>query len=450
MRVLLISSNIAVSPYPLYPLGCAMVAAALTRAGHEVRQFDFLHREKSVAALALETQGFAPDLIGISIRNIDNVNSMNEQWYIEGVKEIVTELRKVSNSKIVLGGPGFSLIPELILEEVGGDYGIVGEGEALMVALTHEIAKGTLPEAKLLGPETRLSGTEIPSAQYDRRIMEFYLNSGNIASIQTKRGCPHSCVYCSYPLLEGKTIRQRDPAAVVDDMERLHETHKVKYIFFTDSVFNDDEGAYLGLLEEMRRRQVSIPWTAFIKPSGLDDRILQLMKETGLAAVEIGSDAACDTTLKRMGKSFTFEEIRACNDLVVDHGIAAAHFFMFGGPGETRETVLEGIENILQLRQAVIFVYLGIRILPHTALARLAVKEGMISPDQGLLESAYYVSPQTDREWLEETLGQAFEGVNHCVFPPDSMDEKLKILHKLRYSGPLWDLLHGKKETVAD
>ena len=75
------------------------------------------------------------------------------------------------------------------------------------------------------------------------------------------------------------------------------------------------------------------------------------MKKTGFAAAEVGSDAACDKTLRRMGKNFTFQDVVECNDLLVRHGIATSHFFMFGGPGETEETVLRGSRISLSLQK---------------------------------------------------------------------------------------------------
>jgi lipid biosynthesis B12-binding/radical SAM protein len=447
MRVLMVSSNTAVSPYPLYPLGLSMVAAALARAGHEVRQFDYLQKDSSLSALAREVEGFRPGLVGVSVRNIDNVNSMSEKRYIQAVREIVAGIREASGSKVVLGGAGFSLMPEPILDETGADFGIAGEGEALMVDFTNNAEKGVFPAERVLGPERKLSGAGIPSARYDEEIMGFYLRSGNIASVQTKRGCRHRCVYCSYPLLEGRRIRRRDPARVVDDMELLRERHGVKYVFFIDSVFNDSEGAYLEVLNEMKRRGVSVAWTAFFRPTGLDDDVVGLMKETGLVSAEIGADAACDTTLKGMGKGFTFLDVRKCNELFMGQGIATANFYMFGGPGETRETVLEGIGNIKSLGRSVHFIYQGVRILPDTALAGLALRENLISRGQGLLEPAYYFSPGVERDWLEETLTGAFQAERLCIYPPDSMDDKLRLLHGMGYSGPIWEMLLSAKKV---
>jgi lipid biosynthesis B12-binding/radical SAM protein len=446
MKILLISANVTLSPYPLYPLGVSIVAAVLTKAGHEVLQADFLQQNTSLDAIGKEVQEFGPDLVGISVRNIDNVNLLHEQHYIQNVKNIVNTVRTVSNAKVLLGGAGFSLIPDLILKETGADYGIVGEGEVLAVEFANNAAKGIYPKEPLIGSTTRLVGNQINSALYDERLLEFYLHSGNIASVQTKRGCAYKCVYCTYPVLEGSAIRRREPGAVVADIELLRDKFKTKYLFFVDSVFNDDEGAYLEIVDEMLRRKVTIPWTAFFKPKGLNDEIVERMKQTGFVAAEVGTDAACDTTLKRMGKNFTFKDVTECNELFARHEIATSHFFMFGGPGETKETVEEGIKNILGLQKCVAFIFMGIRILPNTPLARLAIQEKLISAEDGLLNPVYYLSPAVDRVWLEETLTKAFENVRHCVFPPDKMDNSLQVLHKLGYTGPMWDLLlPGKK-----
>lgn len=447
MKVLMISSNVTLSPYPIYPLGMSMVAAALTQAGHTVHQVDFLQQDTSMEAMVREVQEFQPGMVGISVRNIDNVNLLNSQYYIHNVKNMVAAIRGVSDAKIVLGGAGFSLIPDLILEETGADFGVVGEGETLMVEFANNAERGIYPRERLLGPSAPMCGEAIGSALYDERLTQFYLHSGNIASIQTKRGCSHHCVYCTYPLLEGPHLRRRDPARVIDDIELLRDKHKTRYIFFVDSVFNDDQGAYLEVVDEMQRRGVNIPWTGFIKPGGLTDEIVERMKATGFAAAEVGSDAACDAMLRRMGKSFSFADIVACNDLLGRHGIATSHFFMFGGPGETEQTVREGIANILSLTKCVVFVFMGIRLLPNTPLAKIAIREGVIASEKDMLQPIYYIAPGLDRAWLEQTLTDAFADVRHCLFPPDSMDNSLQVLHKLGYTGPMWDLLLPKEKT---
>ncbi|MFA5362106.1 MAG: lipid biosynthesis B12-binding/radical SAM protein [Candidatus Omnitrophota bacterium] len=445
MKILLISANIAATPYPVYPLGMSVIAGVLARAGHEVRQFDFLQEDRSPESLKNTAAEFQPAWVGISVRNIDNVNCANEQRYIDVVRDIVGVLKSSVNAPVVLGGTGFSVMPEEILAVTGADYGIVGEGEELVVEFAQAFAAGKLPAERISRARRRLSGTSIEPALYDPRIMKFYRASGNMANVQTKRGCVYKCAYCTYPVLEGEFIRARSASAVVDDIRGLIEEHGIKYLFFTDSVFNDDEGYYIRVLEEMRRRRVSVPWTAFFKPDGLNEEAVALMKETGLKAAEIGADAATDTTLKGLGKHFRFSDIAAANDIFVRSGVATAQYYMFGGPGETEGTVLEGIRNILSLPRTVSFVFMGIRILPGTALEKIALSEGLLKAGAPLLEPVYYIASSIGRIWLERVLRESFDTARSVIFPPDKYESTLQFLHKLGYAGSLWEMLLDEK-----
>ena len=232
---------------------------------------------------------------------------------------------------------------------------------------------GNFPKEKVIYSVTDKNNAIYP-ALYNKDILDFYLQHGNMAPVQSKRGCLNNCIYCTYPFLEGRKIRSRSHESVIRDIKVLTEEFGAKMIFFTDSVFNDKEGNYLGLLNEMKRQKVNVPWTGFITPGGLKESEVQLMKDTGLIAVELGADAATDTTLKRMGKSFTFKDISETCDLFDNFGISSALYYMMGGPGETKETVFEGIENIKSIKKAASFIFMGIRILPNTPLERLARK----------------------------------------------------------------------------
>lgn len=442
MNVLLIAANTATVPYPVYPLGMSVVAGAVQRAGHHVSQCDFLVVGQSLDAIRDRVLRDKPDVVGISIRNVDNVNLLNEQRYVDVVKSLVDTIRAAGAKHIVLGGSGFTIFPESILRATGADFGLVGEGEESFPRLLAALQAGEkIPNAIIHADIPRLTKASMRSALYDPELAEYYKKTSNVIAVQTKRGCAHKCVYCSYPMLEGTETRVRDPEEVVDDIEHLIADHKAELIFFTDSIFNDDDDTYLDVLRAMARRGVRVPWTAFFKPADFSEEAMELFKTTGLKAIELGSDAACDTTLKGLNKSFTFADIRRTNDQFAAAGIAVAHYYMFGGPGETADTIKEGIKNILSLEHCVSFMFMGIRILPGTPLEKLAIKQGIITPETNLLEGGYYLSPDVDPDWMEKELTRAFEHVRNCVFPPDAMAEHVQLLHKLGYTGLLWDML---------
>lgn len=442
MKVILVSANTAEMPYPVYPIGMSMVAAAVRQAGHEVTCFDFLQSGRSPQALRQELRRFEPEVVGISIRNVDNVNILNEERYVGGVRQLVQCVRTATGAPVVLGGSGFSIMPERILSEVAADYGVVGEGERIFVRFLNEAEKGHYPRHNtILRDEERIPGRDIPSPAYLDTLLAGYLEEGSIAPVQTKRGCPHRCVYCSYPVLEGRGVRPRDPERVVDDIESLIDEHGVQYVFFTDSVFNDGEGTHMRVVREMNERSLRVPWSAFFNPGGIRPAEVSEMKQSGLQAAELGSDAACDRTLEGQRKPFNWEDVVRANTIFRKAGISTAHYFMFGGPAETPETVQEGIDNIKALECSAAFVFLGIRILPDTALEKIAVEEGLISPGDDLLEPVYFFSPDVEKDVLEQRLMEAFEPLRHVIFPPGAMDDKLQLLHKLGHGGVLWDLL---------
>lgn len=432
MKVLLVSGNTAQSPYPVYPLGLSIVAGALRRKGHKVSFFDFLHQESSLDRLADRVKTFRPEAVGISIRNIDNVNLVHEQRYLDRVRAMVDAIRAIDPVPIVLGGSGFSLMPEKIMTCIGADYGIQGEGEEAFDRLLQLLARGETPPQRIVRADSPLPGAEIPGADYDPDVLSFYRQKSRIVPIQTKRGCARMCAYCTYPVLEGARIRARPAAAVVDEMQSLPSGSTQDGFFFVDSLFNDARGTYRALIHEMDRRGLCIPWTAFFGPSPeLDDEIVALMKKTGLRTAELGADAMSDATLAGLNKGFRFREVVATNELFLRHDVSTAHFYMVGGPGETPDTLEEGIQNVLALRQTANFFFLGIRIIPHTPLMRRALEEGVLSGNEDLLEPMYYLSPHIDPEQTQRRLTEAFADKPHCVFPPDKLDDKLQVLCRM-------------------
>jgi lipid biosynthesis B12-binding/radical SAM protein len=441
MKCFLVGANVATSPYPVYPLGMAMIANALIKDGHSVIQFDFMQNNSSYENLTKHIKNEIPDVVGISMRNIDNVNYLNEEKYTDVVKSIVSHIKSICNAIVVLGGTAFSILPEKLLEEIGADYGIVGEGEELMVELVNNLQKNHKPSKKVFKADSQLNSSRIPRAYYDKKIMNYYLENGSVANIQTKRGCIHKCTYCSYPYLEGNRFRSRDIKDIIKDIEFLKKECQAKMLFFTDSVFNDENGFYIELLEEMVKKQISFPWTAFIKPEKFSKSIMDLMIKSGVAGVELGSDGASDEALIGLGKSFRFKDIIECNNCFTERNIPTANFFMFGGPRETEETVIQGTKNIINLKDTVSFIFQGIRILPNTKLYEIAINRGIIKKNDDLLNPVYYIEPGLDRDKLEKTLKEQFKPYRHCVFPPDALDNSVKFLQKLGHKGLMWDLL---------
>lgn len=441
-RIFFISSNTMTDPYPVYPLGMAVVSGALTRAGHEVRQYDSLVHDYSLAQLQEQIKAFAPDVLAISLRNIDNVDSFSGEdgWYLKEVKELIADIRQVISIPVVVGGPALTILPEEIAAYLEVDHAIIGEGERSMPELVDALAEGKVVP-QLIQRSAPLPGDHFSSPLYHRDMVEYYLKQSGMVNLQTKRGCPHRCSYCSYPHLEGFEFRFRSPKLVVDELERLKREHGVERVFFTDSVFNDPRKEYLQLVEEMLKRDLGMGWAGFFRPQHLDRKELALMKRAGLYALELGTDAASDQTLAGLDKHLTFDDIFAVNQACIDEQLPAAHFVMFGGPDEDDSSVEEGLKNMAQLGQAVVFAFSGIRIHPEAPLHKRAIADGIITPETSLLKPVYYFSPKIDREKMEAWIEEDFSGNRNRVFPPYKGAERLEVMKGFGFRGLMWDRL---------
>jgi lipid biosynthesis B12-binding/radical SAM protein len=442
-RVFLASANIATSPFPVYPLGMAVVARALSEAGHEVAQFDPLAEGLGPDILAERLRAFGPDVVGLSLRNIDNVDSFSgdRHWWVENARTMVQAVRGVTSAPVVLGGPGFSLLPGPVLDYVGADYGVVGEGERAACELVAALARGERPSRLYRAAGGAACAEEFCPPLLEDRLLRFYEEKTGLANYQTKRGCPHSCAYCTYPNLEGARFRVKDPKTVVDELAAMMREHGVREVFFTDSVFNDAPGRYLELAEEMLRRDLGLRWCAFFRPQGIGAGEVRLMKRAGLFAMEFGTDATSDATLAGLDKGFTFADAEAATRAALDERMPCAHYVIFGGPLETEETVEEGIGNLAGLGQSVVFAFSGIRILPGTPVAERAIREGVIGADDDLLRPVFYFSPHVDVGLMNQRVEEAFRGRRDRVFPPEEGQERMKVMHRFGFKGILWDRL---------
>ena len=437
-RCLLISANRVTTPYPVYPIGVAHLMGALIQHGHQADHVDILASNGSGALLQLLQQNNY-DVIGISIRNIDSVDSASPKAMIYDIVEVMEEVRNLSHAPVVLGGPGFSIMPQELMVLLKADFGIVGEGEEAFPALIDKLMAGCPIEGKIFSQS--LENYPECTPQYASDVARYYIDHGGMLNIQTKRGCNYGCSYCSYPAIEGKKVRYRDPARIVEDITRLKKDFDARYIFFTDGVFNDHSDHHLHIAEALIRAGNTTPWCAFFRPQNLCTKDLRLLKKSGMAAMELGTDGATDETLAGINKGFTFDDVVAVNDIIVQESLPCAHFVMFGGPGETKETVKNGIQNLEKLHQCIVFAYVGIRVLPGTRLFRQAKDEGIISADTDIINPVFYYTPAVDRQFIDTELRLGFKGKMDRIYPMEKMDEYVRLFHSMGHTGPLWDLM---------
>ncbi len=161
MKILLVSPNTLTIPYPVYPLGLDYVAGSIS-SEHEVHIADL--NVISLAELDRLLLDFAPDIIGLSCRNIDNPEAGDSRYFIGKYATLVARMRTCSKAMIVCGGSGFTMMPEQILSILAADYGIIGEGErfGLFIEAIKNGANPTHIPGVVSASSPRNNGTHLP------------------------------------------------------------------------------------------------------------------------------------------------------------------------------------------------------------------------------------------------------------------------------------------------
>ena len=448
-KLLFVSANRYTNPYPVYPLGISYLFTYLSERlpYYQIRIFDFnLSTPVSFKELLME---FQPDYIGLSLRNVDDVNFYSQESFINGYKTIVDLVRETTRVPLIIGGSAFSIYPKDLFSFFNPDFGIHGEGEESLYNFLLSLDRGS-PDLTIDGlvyrdgDEIRVNGRQhfiqTPDLDFDTGLLSFYWDKAGMVNVQTKRGCPYNCIYCTYPLIEGHNVRTLDPDKIIHTLRQLYEKHNIDYVFFTDSVFNISNNFNIELANKMIASKLPMHWGAYFSPHNLSLGNLQLFADAGLTHIEFGTESLSDTTLKKYGKHFDVDEVVRVSDYCNQVGIYFCHFMIIGGYGETEATIDESFENSRRIENTVFFPFIGMRIYPGTILHKIALEEGTIHPEDNLLEPVYYVAPGINYETLKE---RAEKTGRRWVFPDEDVATAMNRMRQRKRKGSLWH--HLKK-----
>ena len=393
------------------PFGLACVASATQKAGHEVAMVDLMAEMDTQFLLKEAIEGFRPQVIGISVRNIDDQRMENPRFLLNPVKDIVTVCKDLSEAPLILGGAGYSIYPEAVLSFLGADMGIQGEGEGAFAELIHRIGQGM----DLSGiPGLYFPGQGLQKERvFEKDLDEFPLPDPNLWSrlsleeeiwmpVQTRRGCPFDCSYCSTGTVEGRSVRRRSPEVVVQWIARWRKVG-IRQFYFVDNTFNLPPTYAKEICRKLIDYDLDIKWWGIIYPKAVDEELVELMAISGCEHIGLGFESGNGQILKNMNKRFTVGEVRQVSEIFSNHGIKQMGFLLLGIPGETRQSVEESLAFADSLKVDSLEITPGVRIYPHTLLAKTASEEGIITPEDDLLFPKFYLAKGLE-DWLPGTL----------------------------------------------
>ena len=420
MRILFISPNRLRLVVPPLPLGLASVVAAV-QDEHQVRVLDFMFAADPLGEVRRLLADFSPDLIAISVRNIDNQDSRHPESFIGEVKDLVNLLRELSAAPIVLGGAGFSIMPRQFMNYLGADFGVAGEGEGAFGEFLSayggsrdwETVSGLVwrqGEEWRLNPVQRVADLkELPRPALEYFTPHLYQEAQGSAKlpgmvpVQTRRGCPMKCIYCTTPLLEGRRFRSWEPRQVAAWLADWHIKWGLTRFYFVDNLFNCPPGYAHSLCQAIIDLNLPLEWGCLLHPLAPDRELVRLIRRAGGGMVQVGNESGSELMLANLGKGFGREQVETTLQMLQEEGLPFSCFLMLGGPGETRETVEESVALLEKYHPQMVNLTVGVRIYPGLALHRRALEEGVVAPGDDLLWPRFYLSPAI-RDWIWEYL----------------------------------------------
>jgi anaerobic magnesium-protoporphyrin IX monomethyl ester cyclase len=412
MRVLLVQAFTALDMELVYPIGLAYLAAHLD--DHDVDIFDLnLHRDKPYEALGACIEDFAPDVVGISLRNMKvgmpNLHTDDFQPQQETIEFIKQRCPGIT---VVAGGTAFSLYGESMMQRVPGiDIGMWGESEhrfgALLAALDHP---ERVPGLYYRGDDGALIWTgRPPMVDFKalrpprRELVDHapYLESSFVSvGVQAKRGCALRCVHCSDVYLVGHDIRMRPAKEVVDEMAHMVHDHGVKQMFFCDQIFNIPVGHAIEICEEIVDRGLDVKWSAWFNEhrKTLPDELIVWLKRAGCGLLSFSPDHVDDRMLKNLDKNFRYVDMLYTVEVAKRHDMDVEYSFFLNSPGEDWRSLMAILKFLIharlklgrRLRLFTLLMMQPIRIYPHTKLAEMAREAGIIPEDHDLIEGQYW------------------------------------------------------------
>jgi radical SAM superfamily enzyme YgiQ (UPF0313 family) len=457
MNILVISTNRNAYPVPVLPAGACMVAEAVERAGHAVRLLDLMFLPDPVRAVQAALSGTKYDVVGISVRNIDNIVMGQSRFFITELVSIIDAIRKIIDAPVVLGGAALMIMPEEILRVTRSTCAVIGNGESVFPRLISKLVKNrswdSLPGIAYLDKDSYRANAAAPGSfcscsgpDYRRWLdMKAYGSCLSTIPVQTKQGCPFQCVYCTYQKIEGSSYQLADPGSVAGTALRFASSglHDIEFV---DNVFNAPYDHALAVCESLIRAKPKARFQSVeMSPASFDHRLLSTMERAGFVGIGLTVESASDTVLAGLKKGFSSRDVHIAAEVVNSHQMPCLWIFLFGGPGETRETVRETLrfaETSIRPQDAAFF-NVGIRMYPGTGLEAIARTQGLLSvPAADMLAPLFYISPEVEADWIIDQVKHSMQ--RHMNFSDkDSFSFRYlpqisRMGHRLGLQSPLW------------
>lgn len=366
------------------PLGLIYLAAYLEKYNYKVKVIDADAQRYTIDVILKYIKSYKPDLIGIT----------GTTPVFNSVKTLIQSIADKFDIPIIMGGVHLTVMPEDTMNQIPQiDIGVIGEGEETFLEIVRNFSKKKKDPAIIKGiiyrkkdkivrtpSRSPMDLNKLPFPDRELLDLDRYLFSvpgkgfERTTLLATSRGCPYECTFCSSKTIWGRCVRLRDVDNVLDEIEYIVNKLNIKYINFSDDTFTIDRNRVIKLCEGIKKRKINFKWEAMSRANLLDEEILKLMKESGLARLSIGIESGDPDILKKMKKGISLDDIRRVYKLVHKLKIETRGSLMIGHPYETKKSVWNTYKFVRKLRE-LLQVYINIATpFPGTEMYEMAVK----------------------------------------------------------------------------
>jgi len=361
MRLLLINPNQFQNP-PCPPIGLEYLTSYLREHEVYVDILDLTFSDDLIKDIDESIKNKRYDLIGITIRNIDSSIGPNNEFFLDFIKSLIINTRRYY-IPIVLGGSGFSSLPNEILKYTNADFGIIGSGEKGLLKLLNDLrdnkANYTLIDGWKLGSDPNFIYKREKDINYNA-----YIEKGGILGFETQKGCKESCSYC---IEANKKVTHKEISTIITELEFLIEQGFTTF-HLCDSEFNQDLGFSKNICKAIIEKKLNMRWVLYMKPFPYDEEYFQLLKDSNayLVTLTIVSDV-----MEQELCNYGYDDIKNIINLCKKYQIKLAIDLLIGAPYEPLESIEKMIDFLKKNRADTVGLSFNYRIGKYTKLAQI-------------------------------------------------------------------------------
>ncbi|MBN1807109.1 MAG: radical SAM protein [Sedimentisphaerales bacterium] len=381
---------------PIGPIALDYIGESARQAGIDVEVVDLCLSDNPTKTLEDYFSAHSPTLVGITFRNTDDCFWPSARWFVPDLAETIKKIRGMTDAPIVIGGVGFSVFAERIVDYTGVDFGIRGDGEQAIVSLVKELRNSEHFE-NIGGLIWRRnddifsnkpswpSPLSLPTSRNQIDNLTYFKKGGQ-CGFETKRGCDRGCIYCADHMSKGANVRLRKPSEIADEVDSLI-AQGIEVLHTCDAEFNIPREHAYAVCEEFSRRSIGkkISWYTYLTVVPFDAELAAIMKKAGCVGINFTGDSASHQMLKTYGQPHKKEDLALAVRLCRENNIKVMIDLLLGGPGETSQTVKQTIDFIKHINPDCAGASIGIRIYPGTKMPAIIASEGPAETNPNIL-----------------------------------------------------------------